>query len=167
MEKNNTQTTRISGLICCVLCVTALAALTLFAACERPEPEPALNPEPGISTDIKPEVANPCWRCVLKKKMTIFLHFDEKTDTVSVTTEPKILQSQNNLVYYMLYDNERFLLFNDTLYQIFEMGEPAFVSDCGFTMEYPHSNILLLKAFGYGYFQDMSNYVDEFTFVYE
>ncbi|MBP5291272.1 MAG: hypothetical protein J6Y90_01465 [Lachnospiraceae bacterium] len=167
MKKISPSTERKGYRLLSVLCAVTVASLTLFAACDRPEPDPAPNPEPAISTDIKPEVTNPRWRCVLEKKMTIFLHFDENTDTVSVTTEPKILQSQNSLVYYMLYDNERFLLSNDTLYQIFEMDEPAFVSDCGFTMEYLYSNIILLKAFGYGYFQDMSNYVSEYTFIYE
>ena len=44
MKKRNTQTERIGGLICCVLCVATLAFFALFVACDRPEPEP--EPEP-------------------------------------------------------------------------------------------------------------------------
>ena len=44
MRKKITQTMKISGLCCGVLCIVALAAFALFASCERPEPEP--EPEP-------------------------------------------------------------------------------------------------------------------------
>ena len=54
MKKRNTQTERISGLICCVLCVAVLAFFALFAACERPEPEPEPPTPPVVDPDTLP-----------------------------------------------------------------------------------------------------------------
>lgn len=51
MKKRNTQTERIGGLICCVLCVATLAFFALFAACERPEPEPEPPTPPVVDPD--------------------------------------------------------------------------------------------------------------------
>ena len=39
MKKIKTQTMKVTGRFCGVLCVAVLAAFALFAACERPEPD--------------------------------------------------------------------------------------------------------------------------------
>ena len=48
MKKRTIQSTRISVRFLSVLCVAAFAAFALFAACERPDPEPEENPTEQI-----------------------------------------------------------------------------------------------------------------------
>ena len=54
MRKKITQTMKISGLCCGVLCIVALAAFALFASCERPEPEPEPPAPPVVDPDTLP-----------------------------------------------------------------------------------------------------------------
>ena len=54
MRKKITQTMKISGLCCGVLCIVALAAFALFASCERPEPEPEPPTPPVVNPDTVP-----------------------------------------------------------------------------------------------------------------
>ena len=51
MRKKITQTMKISGLCCGVLCIVALAAFALFASCERPEPDPEPPTPPVVDPD--------------------------------------------------------------------------------------------------------------------
>ena len=58
MKKIKTQTEKRCGRSCGMLCIAALAAFALFAACERPEPEPesptplVVGPEPPATCDL-------------------------------------------------------------------------------------------------------------------
>ena len=54
MRKKITQTMKISGLCCGVLCIVALAAFALFASCERPEPELEPPTPPVVDPDTLP-----------------------------------------------------------------------------------------------------------------
>lgn len=51
MEKRKTQTKKRGGHFFGVLCVAALAAFALLAACERPEPEPEPPTPPVVNPD--------------------------------------------------------------------------------------------------------------------
>ncbi len=54
MKKSKTQTKKRCGRSCGMLCIAALAAFALFAACERPEPEPESPTPPVVGPDTLP-----------------------------------------------------------------------------------------------------------------
>ena len=54
MEKRITRKKRIGGRFFCVLCFAVLAAFALFAACERPEPDPEPPTPPVVDPDTLP-----------------------------------------------------------------------------------------------------------------
>ena len=54
MKKSTLQTMGKGGRLCGVLCVAVLATFALFAACERPEPEPEPPSAPVVDTDTLP-----------------------------------------------------------------------------------------------------------------
>ena len=55
MKKIKTQTMKVTRRFCGVLCVAVLAAFALFAACERPEPDP----EPPTPPVVNPDTVQP------------------------------------------------------------------------------------------------------------
>ena len=54
MKKNKTKTENNGGRFCGILCVAVLAVFALFAACERPEPDPEPPTPPVVDNDTLP-----------------------------------------------------------------------------------------------------------------
>lgn len=79
MKKNKTQTTR-KDRRCSVLCFAVLAAFALFAACERLEPVPGLEPEPPAPTTLEDgpisfiEITGCGWNNILYDNQAILIN---------------------------------------------------------------------------------------------